>query len=300
VEYDEVVAAFFQPSPSGVVPAPVVGARSARRLRDALEPIAMHAVWARDTNERLAGLGLDFLGGYVWGRAAALGEPVPGVVVSSFAVFEPGMLTATYEQARAACPREVLVAARTEATVESLREVLAGEDVAPLADRLATAIATADVAGRPLFAGLASQPWPADPHGRLWRACDLLREHRGDSHIAASIAAGLDPIAMNILTELWVGMPLGSYSATRGWSAEQLATSAARLRADGLLDGDDLSDRGREWRDGLEATTDALEAGVVDAIGAGFDDVVDQLDAWSAGCIATAAFPPDVFKRAAG
>ena len=130
-------------------------------------------------------------------------------------------------------PRDVLLAARTEATVESLREVLAGEDVAPPADRLAAAIAAADVTGRPLFAGLASQPWPDDPLGRLWRACDLAREHRGDSHVAACIAAGLDPIAMNVLTELWVGMPLGSYSATRGWSADQLGDGAAGCPAAG-------------------------------------------------------------------
>jgi len=300
VQYDEVVAAFFQPSPADVVPAPVVGAGPARRLRDAIEPIAMHAVWSRRTNGRLAGLGLDFLGGYVWGRAAALGEPDAGVVVSSFGVFEPGMLTGTYEQARAACPRDELLTARTDATVESLAEVLTGEDVAPVADRLAAALAAGDIAGRPLFAGLARQPWPEDPFGRLWRACDLLREHRGDGHIAASIAAGLDAVVMNVLTELWVGMPFGTYSATRGWSTDQLATAAARLRADGLLDGDELSDRGRAWRDGLEATTDAMEGSIVDAIGPGFDDVVAQLDEWSERCIAAAAFPPDVFKRAAG
>ena len=141
---------------------------------------------------------------------------------------------------------------------------------------------------------------PSDPYGRLWRACDLLREHRGDGHIAASIAAGLDPVAMNVLTELWVGMPFGTYSATRGWSTDQLAAAAARLRSDGLLAGDELSDRGREWRDGLEATTDAMEGGLVDAIGPGLDDVVAQLDEWSRRCIAAAAFPPDVFKRAAG
>jgi hypothetical protein len=178
--------------------------------------------------------------------------------------------------------------------------VLAGEDVGPVADQLAMAMTSAHAAGRPLFAGLARQPWPEDPYGRLWRACDLLREHRGDGHIAASIAAGLDPVAMNVLTELWVGMPFGTYSATRGWSADQLATAAARLRADGLLDGDELSDRGREWRDGLEATTDDMEAGIVAAIGPGFDDVVARLDEWSRRCIAGAAFPPDVFKRAAG
>jgi Helix-turn-helix family len=300
VQYDEVVEALFQPSPEGAVPPPVAGAGPARRLRDAIEPIAMHAVWARRTNERLADRGLDFLGGYVWGRAAALGEPDAGVVVSSFGVFEPGMLTATYEQARAACPRDELLAVRTEATVTSLAEVLAGEDVGPVADPLAAAVATVDVVGRPLFAGLAGQPWPADPYGRLWRACDLLREHRGDGHIAASVAAGLDPVAMNVLTELWVGMPFGTYSATRGWSADQLAAAATRLRADGLLAGDELSDRGREWRDGLEATTDATQAGIVAAIGPGFDDVVARLDEWSQRCIAAAAFPPDVFKRAAG
>lgn len=300
MEYDEVVAASFQPSPDAFVPTPVVDAGPARRLRDAIEPLAMHAVWARRTNERLAGLGLDFLGAYVWGRAAALGEPDAGVVVSSFGVFEPGMLTAIYEQARAACPRDALLTARTEATIESLTDALAGEDVGPLANRLATAISPADVVGRPLFAGLARRPWPDDPFGRLWRACDLLREHRGDGHIAASIAAGLDPVAMNVLTELWVGMPFGTYSATRGWSAEQLSMAAGRLRADGLLDGDTLSNRGREWRDGLEATTDEIEAGVVAAVGPGFDDVIAQLDEWSRRCIAAGAFPPDVFKRAAG
>jgi hypothetical protein len=303
VDYDEVVAAFFHPSPEGIVPPPVAGASPARRLRDAIEPIAMHAVWSRRTNERLAGLGLDFFAGYVWGRAAALGEPAAGVVVSSFAVFEPGMLAAVYEQGRTSCSRDDLVAERAASTIDSLHEVLGGADVAPIAERLAgavTTVATASVTGRPLFAGLAGQPWPDDPYGRLWRACELLREHRGDGHIAACIAAGLGPVAMNVLTELWVGMPLGSYSATRGWTAEQIAAAAEDLRVDGLLQGDELSTRGRTWRDGLEATTDDMERAVVDAIGDGFDPIVTQLDEWSAQCIAADAFPPDAFKRAAG
>jgi hypothetical protein len=301
--YDEVIAAFFVASPEGVVPPPVAAGSPARRLRDALEPIAMHAVWSRRTNERLAGLGFEFLTAYVAGRAADLGEADPGVVVSSFAVFEPGMLTATYEQARATCDRDTMLAARTKATIESLNETLAGaplDEVTDVADRLVAAVTAADVAGRPLFAGLANQAWPHDPVGRLWRACDLLREHRGDSHVAASVAAGVGPIAMNVLTELWVGMPLGSYSATRGWTPEQLTATADRLRADGLLDGDQLSRRGQVWRDGLEATTDAQERSIVEALGDGFDGVVARLNEWSASCVAAGAFPPDVFKRAAG
>jgi hypothetical protein len=300
MDYDTVVEVFFQPSPPGVVPAPVAQASPARRLRDALEPIAMHSVWSRTTNERLAGLGLDFLGAYVWGRAAALGEPDAGVVVSSFAVFEPGMVTAAYDRARSVCPRGTMLAARADATIESLGATLGDADVSFVADRLAAALVGADAIGRPLFAGLARQPWPDEPVGRLWRACELAREHRGDSHVAASVARGLDPITMNVLTELWVGMPLGSYTATRGWSPDQIEQTVAALRAAGLIEGDQLSAAGSRAREELEAATDALERSIVEALGTDLDAVADALADWSERCIAARAFPPDVFKRAAG
>ena len=295
------VEAFFRPSPPGAVPAPVVAASPARRLRDAIEPIAMHSVWSRRTNERLHDLGLDFLGGYVWGRAAALGEPDAGVVVSSFAVFEPGMLTATYEQARATCPRDVLLATRTEATIESLHETLAGCRRRP--DRRParrSGRVAADAAGRPLFAGLARQAWPDDPVGRLWRACELAREHRGDSHVAACIADGWAPIAMNVLTEVWVGMPLGSYSATRGWSAEQIATTAAACAPPDCSTATccrmPVAPGATRWRppptpwSSRSSTPSAPTPTTVTA----------QLDEWSQRCVAAGSFPPDPFKRAAG
>jgi Helix-turn-helix family len=300
MDYDAVIEVFFQPSPPGMVPAPVAAASPARRLRDSLEPIAMHSVWSRYTNKRLSGLGLDFLGAYVWGRAAALGEPDAGVVVSSFAVFEPGMLTSTYEQARSVCPRASMLSARAEATIDSLGATLGDADVTPVADRLAAAVMAADATGRPLFAGLARQPWPGEPIGRLWRACELAREHRGDSHVAASIARGLDPITMNVLTELWVGFPLGGYTATRGWSAVQIEQTAASLRAAGLIESDQLTAAGLRARDELEATTDALEQPIVEALGADLDAVTDQLAHWSELCIAAQALPPDAFKRATG
>ena len=195
----------------------------------------MHSVWSRRTNERLAAFGLDFLQCYVGPRAALLGEPDAGVVVAAFGVFSPELLIPTYEAARAACGRDELLAARDDATVESLHEVLGDAAVAPVADRLAAALSSCPAAGRPLFAGGARLPWPADPLGRLWRACELAREHRGDGHIAACVARGLGPISMNVLTELWVGMPLGAYTATRGWSPEQVAAEVAELEAAGLV-----------------------------------------------------------------
>ena len=45
--------------------------------------------------------------------------------------------------------------------------------------------------GRPLYAGHADLPWPDEPLLELWHAASLLREHRGDGHIAALLHAGL-------------------------------------------------------------------------------------------------------------
>src|SRR5580693_6240319 len=93
MDYDDAVATFASPRPAGTPLPEVVGAGGpARRLRDACEPLAMHALWNRRTNDCLAALGLDFLTGYVWGRAASLGEPSPPVVAAVFAWFEPGLL----------------------------------------------------------------------------------------------------------------------------------------------------------------------------------------------------------------
>lgn len=260
----------------------------------------MHPVWSRSTNERLAALGLDFLTGYIWGRAASLGEPDAAVVAATFAVFEPGFVGAMYDVGRQACDRETLLAVRSEATIASLTEALGDADVAPIADLLATAVADLDGTGRALFSGLRSQAWPDSPVGRLWRGCELVREHRGDSHVAACIAAGLGPVEMNVLTELWVGLPLGSYTTTRGWGPDAVAGAADALRARGLVEGEDLSAAGRAFRGDLEATTDALQAPLTDSLGSDLEAMLPPLAEWSQRCIAAGAFPPDVYKRAAG
>ena len=300
MNYDEVTASFADYVDTGAISPPTVDASPARRLRDAMEPIAMHSVWSRSVNAAQAELGLDFLSGYVLGRAAGLGEPEAGVVVSSFAVFEPGMLTAVYEQARQGVLRQTLVDVRITAATASLRAILGDADVSGVANSLRRAVTAADGTGRPLFSGFASQPWPDDPVGQLWHGAELFREHRGDSHVAACVAAGLDPVEMNILTECWVGMPLFSYTATRAWSEDAMQAAAARLRSRGLLDDDTLTAAGQTFRDGIETQTDHLQQSIVDELGDSLDPVVGQLNEWSARCVSAGAFPPDPFKRAAG
>lgn len=122
----------------------------ARRLRDVITPIAEHAYWSRKTNEVLAKLGLAYVPGYVWGRAAVLGEPPAEVVVAAFAVYEPRLVAAVYEEARRQCGRAGLLAAREEATIESLEEVLGDVDVTATVTALRRGVEAADGFGRPL------------------------------------------------------------------------------------------------------------------------------------------------------
>lgn len=300
MHYDEAIEAFFAPVPDEGVPVPTQRTSTARRLRDAMEPIAMHPVWSRQNNEAMAELGLDFFSGYAWGRAAALGEPSPGVVASSFAVFEPELIGGVYDAGRAACSRDQVLATRSEATTASLAALLDDADVAAAATQLHDAAIDLDRSGRPLYAGLAELPMPDDPMGVLWRSAEMIREHRGDSHIAACVAAGLDPISMNILTELWVGMPLGSYTGTRGWDDVAIAASADQLRAAGLLDGDQLSAAGRAAREQIEDATDQAQQALVNNLGTDVDGLIGDLAGWSQQCVEAKAFPPSAYKRAAG
>jgi hypothetical protein len=304
MDYEAAHDAFFRPgAPDFGVPGVVAAATSARRLRDAAEPLAMHAVWSRRVNQALAEGGLDFLTSYVCGRAAALGDPVPEVVVSAFAWFSPDLVLGLYASGRDQLARAELLAVRTRAAVDGLQEILAGEDVADVAETAATlrgALDGLDAIGRPLFAGLRALPEPNEPVGRLWRACDMVREYRGDGHIAAVASTGLSPVEMNIATELWLGAPILSYTATRGWSEEQMGEAMTSLTARGWLDGEQLTELGRSGRDEIERRTDAAEHPLVTALGHDIDALAYRLDSWGQLCIDADAFPPDPFKRWAG
>jgi hypothetical protein len=301
MDYDEALGVFYATRPEDTpVPEAVSGAGPARRLRDAVEPIAMHPVWSRLVNERLAGLGLDFLTGYVAGRGGPLGDTAPAVVAATFAWFDPSLVESLWTAAREAAPLADVLHERTQAIAESLGEVIGDDGVDEVAQTLREAVRGADAAGRPLFAALRAQPWPGAPAARLQRACDLVREHRSDSHIAAAIGSGRGSVEMSVLTELWLGMRLGEYTATRGFAEPVIEAAAERLRAEGLVEGAELSERGRAARAEIERRTDAMEQSVVDALGDQLDWLVARLDRWSGACIAAACFPPDPLKRAAG
>lgn len=301
MDYAQARTVFLSPPPLGQ-PAPRLPDTPGRRLRDAAEPIATIYIWGRPVNERLAALGLNFLTGYVWSRTAPMGEPTGPVVAAAFGVFEPGLIGTLYEEARRTASREQVLAAREEGSVQSLRELLPDADVeeAVGALRRATDVAASDVAGRPLFAGLVSLPWPADPLGRLWHATNLLREYRGDVHVAANVAAGLTGLQMNLMTEYWVGWAPTAYASTRGWAPEVMAAADAALAERGLVADGSITAEGRRVRDLVEEQTEAAMGPLLEAIGPGLPELTRRLDEWSARIVAGGAAPPDVYKRVSG
>ncbi len=302
MDYAEAQAAFFTPREGQA--RPLDWTSPARRLRDAMEPLATVCFWSEPAYDAYAARGLDFLQGYVWGRASALGEPEATVAAAAFGVFEPGLVADLYASGRAACSVADIRAAKVEGVSAALRAVLgdpAGADgLAGTISALRDAASFAPTIGRPFFAGWSAVPYPDEPWAQLWQACSSLRELRGDSHLAAVVAAGLNGIEANLLTELWIGWDPLSYTGSRAWPPDAMAASTAALEKRGLLVAGALTSEGRRLRERIERATDLAVQPVIDALGDDLDTITGRLAGWAELVIAHGWFPPDPYKRAAG
>ena len=273
----------------------------ARRLRDAMEPIATICFWSEPAYQAYAAQGLDFLQGYVYGRGCVLGDAEPAVAAAAFGVFEPGLVAGLFASGREVCGVAQVRAAKEEGAVAALRECLGDpEELADVVAVLRRGCDAADPTGRALHAGLTALPWPDDLLGQLWHACSILREHRGDGHLAALVAAGIDGVQANQLTELWVGWDPLTYTGSRAWSPEAMAQGTAALEGRGLVADGALTDAGVRLREELEEATDRSVQVCVDAVGADLDRAVGQLDTWATRIVEQGWFPPDPYKRASG
>lgn len=204
--------------------------------------------------------------GYFGSRSAAFG-PVPAeVVISTFYNFCPALvrrcIPAAWEQA---APADVL-AARLEVVDRSLTRLLGAEGIksaemteaAELARRAAEAVA-GDVPGRPLYAAHTSLDWPGPAHLVLWHAQTLLREYRGDGHIAALLLADLDPVETLVSHAATGDVPADVLRATRAWPDTDWDAGVARMVERGLVSTEGalaLTDEGRAVRQDIEDATD--------------------------------------------
>jgi hypothetical protein len=213
---------------------------------------------------------------YFASRSAAMG-PVPAdTVVATFFNFSPALIHGVIPAAwDIASPPQVL-AARLEAVDRSLRQAW-GDDVegqqvleaAGLARRAAER-ACGRPQGRPLFAGHAALPWPDAPHLVLWHAQTLLREYRGDGHVALLLTEGLDGLGALITHAATGSIPAETLRTSRAWSEQEWAAGVELLRAEGwLADGSELtlSVAGQSRRQSIEDRTDQLAVYPYEAIG---------------------------------
>ena len=238
-EYEAIAAHMCRPD-DGEIPKPIVSATAARVLRDSVEPIATICWWSREANDAALELGLSFFERYVRGRSAPLETSNASVVVSCFGTFEPTLIQSVLDRRNALVSDDQILRTRELGAVAALRAVTDGIDMSVAewaCARLHEAMRGVETSARPLFAALRSLPFPSDPLGKVWRTAELYRENRGDGNLAASVAAGLDPVEMNVLTELWLGYPLGEYSGSRGFTPDLIAAAAERLRRRGWTEG---------------------------------------------------------------
>jgi hypothetical protein len=237
------------------------------RAHRAVEPLHNHVYFSPEQDEYLTAVGLrPGRMCYFAGRAAAMGAVGPGTVTATFANFAPALVARHVPRAWTLAAPEQVLAARLDGARASLTRLLGGADaaapeVAELAGLLREACTVLTPEGRPLYAAHADQPWPEEPVLSLWHGATLLREHRGDGHVACLLRAGLTGLE-SLVTHTLTGRGFTEPAAraTRGWSDEEWAAAVDRLAARGLVADGALTEAGVALRAEIEAGTDELSA----------------------------------------
>jgi hypothetical protein len=277
-------------------------AQLARRMWTLFEPVHAVTYFAPEARAAYADAGLrGFWRGYFAGRSAPLGAVGPAPVTAAFFSFAPPMvsraLPAIWELVS---PAEAL-RARSAGAVAALRRLLSAGDGAALAaattaaEMLAGVIDGIDCAGRVLAAANAALPVPGDPLARLWHATTVLREHRGDGHVAALAAAGIDGCEALVLR---AGLDLSreTLQPIRGWDDTAWEQAAERLAARGWLGPDGaLTPEGAAAHRAVEQATDRAAVRPWEALGPeGAASLLTVLTPVARACAADLPYPNPV------
>jgi len=242
----------------------------------------VHAVtyFAPEARAAFEAAGLrGFWRGYFAGRAAPLGPVNAAPVIALFNVFAPSMVQRAIPDVWSrAAPDEALVA-RRDGAAAALRTLTGGpsDAIEEAAELAARAAGLASTEGRALGAANAALPMPTDPVARLWQATTTLREHRGDGHVAALVAAGLSGCLAVVLKAALEGYP-SIYGPARGWPEEQWAAAREALTARDLLASDGVpTEEGRAAYGAVEEITDRLAGEVWDRLGSAATERLAEL-----------------------
>jgi hypothetical protein len=249
----------------------------ARKTWRTVEPLHGMIYFVPEAAEAYARLGITGTAGYFASRAAPMGAVSADVVIATFFNFNPDLVRSAIPDAWGRATPDELVSARFGAVdAACLRilgpDVLASPDMARAAALARTAAeeAARHVEGRPLAAGHADLDWPSESHLQLWHAQSILREFRGDGHVALLVSHGLSGLEALVTHAAAGDVPERVLLATRAWSKDAWVGATDDLRRRGWLEpGDDLrfTESGARHRQEIEDGTDALSAAPYGALG---------------------------------
>jgi len=276
-----------------------------QRFKAAFDSLHALVYFAPEVEAALTGAGLrPGRMPYFAGRSAAMGAVGPEVVAATFYNFNPEVVARTIPRAWTLATPERVLEARLAGVGKALTRLLGdhvkSDEVAEAAELAREAVAGCTAEGRPLYAAHAGLGWPGEPHLGLWHAVTLIREYRGDGHIAALVLNGLSGIEA-LITHVATGrgFATGAAKLTRGWSDEQWAATEAALAERGILDAEGgLTDDGVALRDRIEAATEAAAAGPWRHLGPEKTARLEELGrGLSRRVVEAGAFPDGVFAE---
>ena len=237
----------------------------ARAMFQVYEPIVLTGSGAPELQTICKQLGLsEHRMSYYAVRAAALGRVAAEVVSATFYHHTVEMVSPAIPLAWSIASPERIVAARFEAVDQALRRLLPQQiesaEVVEAVELVREAMVGCSIAGRPLFAAHAALPWPSEPHVALWHGLNLLREHRGDGHTSAVMAARLTPNQAAPMLIATTGEARDGRSWR--WPDDLWNQAVAALQERGWLDDAGvLTDEGLAVRTRIEDETDGLALG---------------------------------------
>jgi hypothetical protein len=275
--------------------------RTARAMWKLFEPLHAVTYFAEECIEEYGAAGLKgFWMGYFAGRAAPMGAVGPAVVDATFFSFNPDRVTRALPDAWTFAPPDRVLDARLAGVDRALGRILGADgvrrslgDVAGAAALARDAVEGLTTDGRPLAAANVALGWPEEPDLVLWQAATVLREHRGDGHVTALVAAGLDGRQALVSMAATGAVSRAMLQAARGWDDDAWEASAAALMERGWLHEDgSLTTSGTTARREIEDLTDLLAAEPWERLGDDGTEVLRAVLAPLAGAIAsTGAFP---------
>lgn len=196
--------------------------------------------------------------GYFASRSAPMGAASPELVIATFHGFAPHLVQRAIPDAWSFATPEAVLASRLELATGVLRKAVTAEQAVPLANALEKVVAGLDFAGKPLAAAHASVALSDEPLERFWVLDAVVREYRGDCHVALLVGEGLNGIDANVLN-VAAGRTFPQQQQLRGWSDEEWADGKDRLRKRGWLnEAGELTEAGTAFRNELEDRTDQV------------------------------------------